>query len=57
MRQSKTITIELDEREAMLLFGMIHQTAAGLPRGLRSYHDWSGLLVRLANGLLGLYRS
>lgn len=58
MRQNcYKITIELDENEAMLLFGMIHEKTRGLPQGLKAHHDWRGILVRLADSLLHLYRS
>ncbi|MCQ3978341.1 MAG: hypothetical protein DPW09_33360 [Anaerolineae bacterium] len=51
------ITLELDEREAMLLFGMIYEKTRGLPQGLKAHHDWRKILVQLADSLLGVYRS
>ncbi|MBE7473173.1 MAG: hypothetical protein HS114_28920 [Anaerolineales bacterium] len=47
----------MDEREAMLLFGMIYEKTRGLPQGLKAHHDWRKILVQLADSLLGVYRS
>jgi hypothetical protein len=57
MKGCGKITIELDEFEAMLLFGVIHEKTRGLPQGLKSHQDWRDILIRLADSLLHLYRS